>query len=81
MKSLKTLWAGGFGAALFAGLALVAGPADAAECPRGNLDVGFCDTNWDLVADTPSDPSKLINPDTLIFSYTPVEDPSVMAST
>ncbi|MEE8189415.1 MAG: phosphate/phosphite/phosphonate ABC transporter substrate-binding protein [Kiloniellales bacterium] len=71
------LWTGGFAAALFAGLALVAGPAGAAECPRGNLDVGFCDRNGDLVADTPTDASKLLDPDTLIFSYTPVEDPSV----
>jgi phosphonate transport system substrate-binding protein len=59
------------------GLLGAATPANAAECPRGNLDVGFCDTNGDLVADTPSDPSKLLDPDTLIFSYTPVEDPSV----
>ena len=61
-----------------AGLLGVAAPADAAQdCPRGNLDVGFCDRNGDLVADTPTDPSKLLDPDTLIFSYTPVEDPSV----
>jgi phosphonate transport system substrate-binding protein len=59
------------------GLLWAAAPANAAECPRGDLDVGFCDTNGDLVADTPSDPSKLLDPDTLIFSYTPVEDPSV----
>ncbi len=77
MKSLKTLWAGGFAAVVLAVLALAAGPANAAECPRGNLDVGFCDVDGDLVADTPSDSSKLLNPDTLIFSYTPVEDPSV----
>jgi phosphonate transport system substrate-binding protein len=59
------------------GLFWAAAPANAAECPRGNLDVGFCDANGDLVADTPSDPSKLIDPDTLVFSFTPVEDPSV----
>ena len=44
---------------------------------RGNLDARFCDNNGDLVADTPTDQSKLLNPDTLVFSYTPVEDPSV----
>lgn len=50
-----------------------------AECKkdRGNLDVRYCDDNGDLVADTPTDASKLLDPDTLVFSYTPVEDPSV----
>jgi phosphonate transport system substrate-binding protein len=58
------------------GVGLAAQPAKA-DCPRGNLDVGFCDENGDLVADTPKDSSKWLDPDTLIFSYTPVEDPSV----
>ena len=50
----------------------------AQECMnRGDLDVRFCDNDGDLVADTPSDSSQWLNPDTLIFSYTPVEDPSV----
>ncbi|RMD64988.1 MAG: phosphate/phosphite/phosphonate ABC transporter substrate-binding protein [Alphaproteobacteria bacterium] len=53
-------------------------PANAAEdCPRGDLDERFCDRNGDLVADTPTDPSEWVDPDTLIFAYTPVEDPSV----
>ncbi len=69
------------GTAAFAALMLVLGsigPAAAQACKnRGNLDVRFCDDNGDLVADTPTDPSKWISPDTLIFSYTPVEDPSV----
>lgn len=47
------------------------------DCPRGDLDVRFCDRNGDLVADVPTDSAKLIDPDTLIFSYTPVEDPEV----
>jgi phosphonate transport system substrate-binding protein len=56
-----------------------AGPAAAVDCKkdRGDLDVRYCDDNGDLVADTPSDSSKWLDPDTLIFSYTPVEDPSV----
>src|SRR3546814_6548533 len=33
----------------------------------------------DLVADTPKDPKKLLNPDTLVFAYTPVEDPAIYA--
>jgi len=57
---------------------LIGTSAAAAECKnRGSLDSRYCDDNGDLVADTPTDASELINPDTLIFSYTPVEDPSV----
>ncbi|MCK4710501.1 MAG: phosphate/phosphite/phosphonate ABC transporter substrate-binding protein [Gammaproteobacteria bacterium] len=52
--------------------------AAAAGCSnRGDLDKRYCDDNGDLVADTPTDKSKWLNPSTLIFSYTPVEDPSV----
>jgi phosphonate transport system substrate-binding protein len=43
------------------------------------LDPRFTDANSDMVADTPTDPSKLTDPDTLIFAYTPVEDPAVYA--
>ena len=49
----------------------------AADCSRGDLDKRFCDIDGDLVADTPTDVSKQIDPDTLIFAYTPVEDPAV----
>jgi phosphonate transport system substrate-binding protein len=49
----------------------------AQDCPRGDLDKAYCDRNGDLVADPPSDPRQLVNPPTLIFSYTPVEDPAV----
>ena len=44
---------------------------------RGSLDVLYCDDDGDLVADSPKDPSKLKNPSTLVFTYTPVEDPAV----
>ena len=44
---------------------------------RGDLDSNYCDANKDLVADTPSDAKKLKNPSTLVFTYTPVEDPAV----
>nr|WP_245504837.1 phosphate/phosphite/phosphonate ABC transporter substrate-binding protein [Aquabacter spiritensis] len=43
------------------------------------LDPRFTDTNGDMVADTPTDPAKQLDPDTLIFAYTPVEDPAVYA--
>ena len=47
------------------------------DCPRGTLDKAYCDRNGDLTADLPTDPKKIVNPSTLIFSYTPVEDPAV----
>lgn len=66
-------------ASLVLGLSTVAwSPAMAQDCPnRGALDAAYCDADGDLVADPPSDPSKLVNPDTLIFAYTPVEDPAI----
>jgi phosphonate transport system substrate-binding protein len=45
--------------------------------PAVAMDPRFKDANGDLVADTPTDPSQLIDPNPLIFAYTPVEDPSV----
>jgi phosphonate transport system substrate-binding protein len=51
--------------------------SQAQDCPRGDLDKAYCDRDGDLVADTPSDPKQLVNPSTLIFAYTPVEDPAV----
>ena len=65
------------GTALLAVVLAWAVPSGAAECPRGNLDKRYCDYDGDLVADTPADSSKWLSPDTLIFSYTPVEDPAV----
>jgi len=50
-------------------------------CPnRGQLDEQYCDANGDLVADTPTDPAKLKDPSTLVFAYTPVEDPAIYAN-
>jgi len=48
-----------------------------ADCERGALDTLFCDENGDMVADLPKDKSRWNNPDTLIFAYTPVEDPAI----
>ena len=61
------------------GLLLAAGStATAQQCRnRGELDTLFCDDNFDLVADTPTDPRRLKDPATLVFAYTPVEDPAV----
>lgn len=44
---------------------------------QGQLDARYCDANNDLVADTPTDPAKLKDPATLIFAYSPVENPAV----
>ncbi|MVW71711.1 phosphate/phosphite/phosphonate ABC transporter substrate-binding protein [Bordetella sp. 15P40C-2] len=55
--------------------------ADAQSCTnRGDLDEMYCDANKDLVADTPTDPAKQKTPSTLVFTYTPVEDPAVYAN-
>jgi phosphonate transport system substrate-binding protein len=43
------------------------------------LDARFQDANNDLVADAPTDPKQWLDPDTLVFAYTPVEDPAVYA--
>ncbi|TDO93938.1 phosphonate transport system substrate-binding protein [Halanaerobium saccharolyticum] len=56
---------------------LFSGFVMAAEMNFGDLGEEFVDYDGDLVADLPADESKWINPDTLIFSYTPVEEPSV----
>lgn len=62
-------------------LAMTGQPATAAEdCPHGTLDARYCDRDGDLVADIPTDESKWVDPDTLIFAYTPVEDPAVYES-
>jgi phosphonate transport system substrate-binding protein len=47
---------------------------------RGELDAMYCDENGDLVADVPTDPKKQKDPSTLVFAYTPVEDPAVYAN-
>lgn len=50
-----------------------------ADCPRGALDVMYCDRDGDMVADLPENQSEWVNPSTLIFAYTPVEDPAIYA--
>jgi phosphonate transport system substrate-binding protein len=47
------------------------------DCPRGELDARFCDTDGDMLADPPTDPSQWVTPSTLIFTYAPTEDPAV----
>src|SRR5690606_24533601 len=60
---------------------LAAAPVAAQDCPnRGDLDDIYCDADGDLVADPPTDASELRDPGTLVFAYTPVEDPAVYAN-
>ncbi len=56
------------------------GPISDEDCPaemRGELDHYYCDHDGDLLADRPAEESKWVDPDTLIFSYTPVRGPVV----
>ena len=50
------------------------------DCHRGTLDVAYCDRNLDQLADLPTDPNDWVDPSTIIFTYTPVEDPAVYAN-
>jgi phosphonate transport system substrate-binding protein len=56
--------------------------AQAQSCPRpAGMDERYCDADGDLVADTPTDPAQIVNPDTLLISYTSSEDPAVYSET
>ena len=65
------------GCAAILSLAGLPAAAQTADCPRGALDARYCDRDGDLVADAPTNPRDLTDPATLIFAYTPVEDPAV----
>jgi phosphonate transport system substrate-binding protein len=43
------------------------------------LDARYADADGDMIADIPADPTQQVDPSTLIFAYTPVEDPAVYA--
>jgi len=77
MSSLRTRCRWGIAALLAACLWSTGAPAQTDCAKRGDLDARFCDEDGDLVADTPKDPKAWQNPATLVFSYTPVEDPAV----
>ena len=63
-------------------VAVAAQPAAAQDnCPnRGQLDTLYCDADGDLVADVPRDTARQRDPSTLVWAYTPVEDPAVYAN-
>ena len=75
MTLIRTLTA----VVLAAAGAVVTLPTVAADAckNRGELDAMYCDANKDMVADVPADPKKWKNPSTIVFTYTPVEDPAV----
>ncbi len=62
-------------AAAVTGAVLIATPALA----EFKLDARYTDADGDLVADVPADAADQLDPGTLIFAYTPVEDPAVYA--
>jgi phosphonate transport system substrate-binding protein len=47
--------------------------------PIAAMDQRYSDVDGDLVADAPANPKDWVDPQVLIFAYTPVEDPSVYA--
>ena len=47
---------------------------------RGELDTNYCDEDNNLVAEAPKDKAKWKDPSTLVFAYTPIEDPAVYAN-
>ncbi|WP_422102874.1 phosphate/phosphite/phosphonate ABC transporter substrate-binding protein [Vreelandella sp.] len=60
--------------------AAVAGTfALAAVTASADLSSRYVDNDGDMIADMPSDESQWVDPDTLVFAYTPVEDPAVYA--
>ncbi|PWS34994.1 phosphate/phosphite/phosphonate ABC transporter substrate-binding protein [Falsiroseomonas bella] len=76
----RLLPAAGFAAALLATMPWSQSQAQSNCGFRGALDEAFCDENRDMVADVPTDPARLRDPSTLVFAYTPVEDPALYAS-
>jgi phosphonate transport system substrate-binding protein len=43
---------------------------------RGDLDAIFCDANGDMTADVPTDEKRWKNPQSLLLTYSPQEDPA-----
>ena len=68
--------------AIMVSLVLGASVARAADdCKnRGELDSNYCDEDKNLVAEPPKDKAKWKDPATLVFAYTPIEDPAVYAN-
>ena len=80
IKKTKSAFFMGLSGMVALGLVSLTTIAQAAECPRGTLDKQYCDRDGNLTADLPIDQSKWVDPEALIFAYTPVEDPAVYKS-
>jgi phosphonate transport system substrate-binding protein len=75
LSGARTLAAGAI-VGMLAGVAPAAAQ-DTSCSNRGLLAERYCDENLDLVADLPKDSDEWVDPDTLFFSYVPVEDPAI----
>lgn len=76
MIDRRTLLRGFLGAASpLSAWACISEPA-ARVCARGALEARYCDEDGDLLADLATDPAEVRDPATLVFAYTPVEDPA-----
>src|SRR6185312_16633239 len=69
-----------FAAAAVLALGAVEKPTLAAECNHGELDPQYCLDGDKMVAAAPTDPKQQKDPSTIVFAYTPVEDPAVYAN-
>lgn len=58
-------------------LGLLTSAAAQTDCPRGELDVRYCDHDGDMLADPPTGDSGWLRPNVLVFTYAPTEDPAV----
>lgn len=74
--TLRTTFRSTFGTAAAAAALLALTASAQAEFA---LDPRFTDADGDMIADIPTDESQWVDPSTLIFAYTPVEDPAVYA--
>jgi phosphonate transport system substrate-binding protein len=54
--------------------------ARAADCNHGELDPQYCVNGDTMVALPPASPKQWKDPSTIVFAYTPVEDPAVYAN-
>lgn len=53
--------------------------ATASVAASADMSSRYSDKDGDMIADIPTDAAQHVDPDTLIFAYTPVEDPAVYA--
>ncbi len=65
-----------FGALTLAALVAACSGPLVEDCAHGDLDPRYCDENGDMVADPSTDSRTSLDPERLIFAYTPVEDPA-----